>query len=81
MSVPAILFGIYFFIGLLLMVAAVAKPGREKRIKGFEAGGSGDEVDAGIMIFIALLWPLWLAGLAAKKEPAEHKDVSKDKKA
>jgi hypothetical protein len=70
MSVPAILFLVYFVIGLLLMVVAVASRGKEKRTKGFEASGSGDAFDAGLMFFIALLWPLWLASLM-KKDPKE----------
>ncbi len=71
MSTPAILFGVYFGIGLLLMVVAVASPGKEKRTKGFESLGAGTGLDAGLMIFIALLWPVWLLTLLSKKEPKE----------
>lgn len=69
MSIPAILFLVYFVIGLLLMVVAVASPGKEKRTKGFEASGGGDAFDAGLLMFIALLWPLWLFTLLMKKDP------------
>jgi len=67
MSTPAILFGIYIGIGLLLMIVAVAAPGKEKRTKGSEALGGGDGIDAALMIFIALLWPLWLGLLVSKQ--------------
>lgn len=66
MSTPAILFGVYLGIGLILMIIAVATPGKERRTKGFEASGGGDGFDAGLMIFIALLWPLWVASLLAR---------------
>jgi hypothetical protein len=69
MSTPAILFGIYFGIGLLLMIVAVATPGKEKRTKGFVPFGVGDGIDAALMLFIALLWPIWVLSLLAKKEP------------
>jgi hypothetical protein len=36
MSTPAILFGVYFGIGLVLMIVAVASQGKEKRTKDFE---------------------------------------------
>lgn len=66
MSTPAILFGAYFGIGLLLMIVAVAAPGKEERTKGFGPVGGGDSLDAAFMIFIALLWPLWLVSLLSK---------------
>jgi len=69
MSTPAILFSIYFLIGLILMIVAVASPGKEKRTKGFASLGAGDGLDAGLMIFVALLWPVWLLAMLAKKEP------------
>jgi hypothetical protein len=71
MSTPAILFSIYIGIGLLLMVVAVATPGKEKRTKGFEGFGVGGGFDAGLMIFIALLWPIWILSMLDKKEPKE----------
>lgn len=67
MSTPAILFGIYFGTGLLLMIVAVATPGKETRTKGFEGFGLGSGFDAGLLIFIALLWPLWLVSLLGKE--------------
>jgi hypothetical protein len=62
MSTPAILFSVYFFIGLLLVTVAVASPGNRKRTKRFRlfAIGGGDGFDAGLLIFIAVLWPIWL---------------------
>jgi hypothetical protein len=69
MSIPALLFSIYLVIGLLLMVVAVASPGKEKRTKGFEASGGGDGFDAGLLMFIALLWPIWLLASLTKKDP------------
>jgi hypothetical protein len=69
MSTPATLFSIYLGIGLLLMIVAVASPGKEKRTKGSEGFGSGDAFDAGLLIFIALLWPFWLLSLLGKKDP------------
>ena len=68
MSIAAILFMIYFAIGLLLMTIAVASPGKEKRTKGFETAGGGDALDAGLLIFIALLWPIWLITCLLKKK-------------
>jgi hypothetical protein len=67
MSIPTILFGIYFGIGLLLMIVAVAAPGKEERTKGFSPAGGGDSFDAALLIFIALLWPLWLVSLLSKE--------------
>lgn len=70
MSTPARLFGIYLLIGLVLMVIAVAAPGKRERTKNFEpsAGGGNGAFDAGLLIFIALLWPLWLASLFLQKD-------------
>jgi hypothetical protein len=68
MSTPAILFGIYFGIGLILMIVAVAAPGKERRTKGFGPAAGGDSVDAALLIFVALLWPVWLVSLLSKKE-------------
>ncbi len=69
MSTPAILFSIYILAGLILMIFAVASPGKEKRTKGFASFGLGHGLDAGLMIFIALLWPVWLLAILAKKGP------------
>jgi hypothetical protein len=66
MSTPAILFGVYFGIGLLLMIVAVAAPGKERRTKSFGPAAGGDSIDAALLIFIALLWPLWLLSLLGK---------------
>jgi len=72
MNLPATLFTVYMTIGLLLMVVAVASRGKEKRTKGFETAGSGDAFEAGLMFFIALLWPIWLFSSLLKKEPKEN---------
>ncbi len=69
MSTPAILFGIYFGIGLFLMIVALATPGKEKRAKGFDVFGGYDGIDTGLLIFIALLWPIWLLSMLTKKDP------------
>ena len=53
------------------MIVAVASPRKEKRTKGFVAFGTGDGLDAGLMIFVALLWPVWLLVMLAKKEPIQ----------
>ncbi len=70
MSTPAILFGIYLLIGLVLMVVAVAAPGKRERTKYVEpsAGGGNGDFDAGLLIIIALLWPLWLVSLFLQKD-------------
>jgi hypothetical protein len=54
MSTPALLFSVYFFIGLLLMVIATATRGKEKRAKYLDIS-QASPVDAGLMIFIAVL--------------------------
>ncbi len=59
MSTPAVLFCLYFLIGLLLMVVAVATRGKEKRADYLDISHASP-VDAGLMIFIAVLWPIWL---------------------
>ena len=41
------------------MVVAVATRGKEKRAENLDFS-AGSEVDAGLMIFIVLLWPIWL---------------------
>jgi hypothetical protein len=68
MSTPAILFSIYFAIGLVLMIIALATSGKERRAKRFAPAGSGDITDAGLLIFVALLWPIWLISLLGKEE-------------
>jgi hypothetical protein len=68
MSTPGILFSIYFFIGLLLMVVAVASRGKEKRTKDFAMFGSGGAPDAVLLLFIALLWPVWILALLGRKD-------------
>lgn len=69
MSTPAILFSVYILVGLILMIVAVASPGKEKRTKGFTPLGAGDPLEAGLFLFVALLWPIWLLVMLKKKEP------------
>ncbi|MBL9208064.1 MAG: hypothetical protein JNN01_23465 [Opitutaceae bacterium] len=60
MNTPTLLFTLYLLIGLVLMIVAVASPGREKRARRFGTLGTGDGFDAGVLIFVALFWPVWL---------------------
>ena len=69
MSTGAIAFGIYFGIGLLLLTLVIATRAKEKGLGGFESGGGGaDVVDAWLLIFIAVLWPVWLFVWLSKKD-------------
>jgi hypothetical protein len=65
MSTSAILFAAYFIAGLCFCVVAVASHGKERRSQYFDAS-DGTAVGAGLLIFIALLWPVWLLGLLAR---------------
>lgn len=67
MSIPTIIFSVYFFVGLLLMIIAVATRGKERRAQYFDIS-DGTQLGAGLLIFIALLWPLWLIGMLAKNK-------------
>ena len=67
MSIHTLLFAGYFFVGLLLMVVAVATCGRERRAELLDVS-DGTQVGAGLLVFIALLWPLWLIALLAKDD-------------
>jgi hypothetical protein len=42
---------------------------KRRKNQGFGPLRAPDEVDAGLMIFIALLWPIWLLAMLAKKDP------------
>ena len=53
------------------MTVAVASTGKEKRTKGFDSLGAGTGLDAVLLIFIAILWPVWLLATLAKKKPKE----------
>ena len=57
----------YVIIGMVLMVVAVASPGKEKRTRGFEGVG-GDPATAVVFFLIAAFWPIWLITLFRKKE-------------
>ncbi len=67
MSAPATAFGIYFGIGLLLLTVAVASNKNRKRAQHLDLVSAGEELGAGYLIFIALLWPIWLLALLMKK--------------
>ena len=67
MSVPELLFACYFIIGLVLMVVALATRGKERRAPYLDVSDASP-LGAGLMIFIALLWPLWLITLITKDE-------------
>jgi hypothetical protein len=59
MSMAGHIFASYFAVGLILMAIAVATRGKERRAKYLDISHASP-VDAGLMIFIALLWPVWL---------------------
>ncbi len=69
MSIPAFLFGAYLGIGLVLMVVTVAIPSKEERAKRCGSAEGGTELDFALLLFIALLWPIWIVSLLSKKEP------------
>jgi hypothetical protein len=68
MSLPATIFAIYFGIGLLLMVVALVSSKTRDAGKALDPLVGADEISAGILIFIALLWPLWLFAALTKDE-------------
>jgi hypothetical protein len=49
-NIPPILFGAYFFVGIILIVVALATRGKERRAA-FLDFSSGSIVDAGLLIF------------------------------
>ena len=67
MSTSAIAFGIYLGVGVLLLVLVLATRTKEKGLAGFESGGGGDVIDAWLLIFITVLWPVWLLAWLLKK--------------
>lgn len=68
MTSAATAFGIYFGIGLLLMTLALVTRAKEKGLRGFESGGSGDAMEAWLLVLIAILWPIWVIVWIMKKE-------------
>jgi hypothetical protein len=70
-SIPTLLFGAYFFIGIILMIVAVATRGKERRAPYLDVSG-GTLVDAALLIFIALLWPFWLIAWLAKDDKPNY---------
>jgi hypothetical protein len=54
---------------MILMIVAVASRGNRERTKDFTPAGVGDGFDFALMVFIALLWPVWLISLLSKDEP------------
>lgn len=71
MSAASTFFAVYLAVGLLLVVVAVAAPGRERRTRGL-VGAGGDELSAALLFFIAVLWPLWLVWLLVKEDDRER---------
>jgi hypothetical protein len=71
MSTPALIFTCYFFVGLGLMVFAVATRGKEKRAQNLDIS-QASPVDAGLMLFIALLWPVWLLIAISKDDDRKY---------
>ena len=67
MGAGATWFGIYFGIGLILMILTLASHRGRKRAELFEPGGAGDELGAVFLIFVALLWPAWLIAMLTKR--------------
>ena len=68
MSTPAKAFGIYFGIGLLLMSVALISGKARKASKTLDPFVDGGPFDAGMLIFIALLWPVWLLAAATRDD-------------
>jgi hypothetical protein len=66
-STSSILFGSYFAIGLISMIVAVATRGKERRTQMLDVN-DGTYIGTGMMILIALLWPLWICGLFFSKD-------------
>lgn len=67
MSTPAILLSVYFLVGLLLMSFAMVSRGKEKRGRDFDFV-TGEVTAAWLLVFIALLWPIWLIALISRKD-------------
>lgn len=66
MSAGATWFGIYFGIGPILMTRALASH-RARKYAQLLAGRAPDELSAVLLIFIALLWPVWLIAMLTKR--------------
>ena len=67
MSTPATLFGIYFGIGLLVMIVAIASDKQRTLAKTLDPLLDANVPTAGVMGFIALLWPIWLIAKLSKE--------------
>jgi hypothetical protein len=52
-----------------MMIFAVASRGNRARTKDFMPTGGGDGLDFALLVFIALLWPVWLISLLSNDEP------------
>lgn len=71
MSTAANLFLVYLLVGLVLMVIAVATRRTNMGTKETDDLGTGDKFDATLLLFIALMWPIWLVTVFAGKSPRE----------
>jgi hypothetical protein len=67
MSTPAKFFAAYFGIGMLLLLVAIISDKTRSRARTLEHIVDEVSVGAGLLIFIALLWPVWLVGILARK--------------
>jgi hypothetical protein len=75
MITAANLFGAYFSVGLLLMAVVVVSTKAKRRRLALETIAGADEISAAVLIFIALLWPIWLVYLLTKEKrhpPPNH---------
>lgn len=69
MRTPAVLFALYLLVGLLLLTFAVASRGKASRSQAIAGIPTGDRLDAWLLLFIALLWPVWLLATLLRKHP------------
>ncbi|MBI5766904.1 MAG: hypothetical protein HZA93_03865 [Verrucomicrobia bacterium] len=68
MSTQATLFTLYLIVGLLLMSVAMAAGQKRKRAMALDPLIDGTAPGAGLLFFIALLWPIWLVVSFTKKK-------------
>ena len=74
MSTQAKLFAAYFGIGLLLMVLAFISRRATRGLKTLDPLVDAGHIAAGMLIFIALLWPVWLVALMFQKDGDSRRD-------
>ncbi len=59
MPAGAVVFGVYLLVGMTCLIIAVASRGKQKRAAALDAT-DGTELGAGMLLFAAVLWPVWL---------------------